>query len=76
MAATTEEELQPLVADAFLYALSQHWIVPLVSSNTQCVVWQPYIKGYGGQVLASSDFAAAVRARVWIDSALKTSMGR
>jgi hypothetical protein len=63
--------MQELVAEAFLYALSQHWMVPIVSSNTQCVAWQPWIKGYSAEVLANADWAARLRAMVWIDQALK-----
>ncbi len=70
-AAVDPAEMQQLVSEAFLYALSQHWMVPIVSSTTQCVAWQPWIKGYTGEVLANADWAAALRARVWIDESLK-----
>ncbi len=70
-AAADPAEMQELVAEAFLYALSQHWMVPIVSSTTQCVAWQPWIKGYSGEVLANADWAAALRARVWIDQSLQ-----
>jgi peptide/nickel transport system substrate-binding protein len=76
MAATDPAEMEKLSREADLYALEHFWLVPIVSSNTQCVVWQPYIKGYSGEVLANADWAAALRARVWIDQALKKSMGR
>jgi ABC-type transport system substrate-binding protein len=74
MAATDPAEMKSLSAEADLYALENFWMVPIVATNAQCVVWQPYIKGYSGEVLANNDWAAALRARVWIDQALKTSM--
>jgi peptide/nickel transport system substrate-binding protein len=73
-AATDPAKMKSLSAEADLYALENFWMVPIVATKAQIVVWQPYIKGYTGEVLANNDWAAALRARVWIDQALKTSM--
>jgi ABC-type transport system substrate-binding protein len=72
-AATVTADMERLAREADLYALSQHWMIPIVPSYTQCVAWQPWIKGYSGEVLANADWAAALRARVWINQEVKQS---
>lgn len=66
MAATDPAEMKSLSAEADLYALENFWMVPIVATNAQVVVWQSWVKGYSGEVLANNDWAAALRARVWI----------
>lgn len=75
MAATDPAEMERLSREADLYALEQFWMVPIVSSNTQVVVWQPWVKGYTGEVLANNDWAAVLRALVWIDQSVKEAAG-
>jgi ABC-type transport system substrate-binding protein len=74
-AATSEDEARQLSEDADLYLLGQHWSVqtfPLAGY----MVWQPYVKGYSGELLDGALWPAYCTARMWIDQTLKTSMGR
>lgn len=64
-------EMQKLSAATDLYALQNYWMVPILPTKTQFVVWQSWIKGYTGECLADTMWAAAVRARCWVDQSLK-----
>ena len=72
--AATPEEQQRLVREADMYLIEQQWFiwgpkVPLFNAA------QPWIKGYNGEVELGLARAAAIFARIWIDSDLKQEMG-
>jgi ABC-type transport system substrate-binding protein len=72
--ASTLDEAKRLSIEAERYALEQHWTVntfPLAGP----LFWQPWIKGYSGQVISSTQSPAYFLARWWIDQDLKKSMG-
>jgi peptide/nickel transport system substrate-binding protein len=72
-AATTEEEASRIFIEAMWKILENHWAIqvcPLASFT----VFQPYIKGYSGEVLEFRNLAFYA-ARLWIDQDIKKSMG-
>ena len=74
-AATTLEDQKRLVREADMYFIEQQrsiWgpKVPLFNAS------QPWIKGYNGEVELGTANAAAIFARIWIDSEMKEAMGR
>jgi peptide/nickel transport system substrate-binding protein len=73
-AADTMDEAKRLAIEADMYALEQHWAVNLIGTNNP-IFWQPWIKGYSGQLTISGQWPAYTWARLWIDQELKESMG-
>ena len=76
LSARTIEEQQTLIAEADKYAMSRHWLIWGPKSPVYYMA-QPWTIGYSGELpyLASGE-QQLVFARLWIDSALKTEMGR
>jgi peptide/nickel transport system substrate-binding protein len=74
ISATDLVEAKRFSDEADMYALQHHWTVT-VCNRAAPIVWQPWIKGYSGEVLADISWAGACRARLWIDRDLKKSMG-
>jgi peptide/nickel transport system substrate-binding protein len=74
-ACTDLDEAKQIFNEADLYLLQQHWAVA-VFPLTNPVLWQPYIKGYSGEFTASGSERGFYGARMWVDQALKESMGR
>ena len=63
-------ELQQMTTEADKYALEHHWKVrlfPIINYN----VWQPYLKGYSGEVVGGMGGNMAYYARWWIDKDAK-----
>jgi peptide/nickel transport system substrate-binding protein len=63
--------------EADRYAIEKHWALytfPIVTYN----IWQPWLKGYSGEEATGGGGVgyAVVWARLWIDQAMKQSMGR
>lgn len=69
--ATSVDRVKQTIAAADIYAIKQHWAVNVCPVTTP-VLWQPYLKGYSGEL----DPGAFDFARWWIDYELKKSMGR
>ena len=67
------EEQRRLTVEADLYTITQHWTVNLVPTVTYNV-YQPWVKRYKG--IALTERYGPIFARLWIDQALKKSMGR
>jgi ABC-type transport system substrate-binding protein len=62
--AKTEAEANKLMKDIDMYTLKQHWDIYTFPLNGY-TIWQPYFKGYSGELLAQ--IQGAVWARLWID---------
>jgi peptide/nickel transport system substrate-binding protein len=62
--ATTEDEANKLMRDIDMYLLKQHWDIYAMPLKIY-ILWQPYLKGYSGEVLASDQ--GRVWARLWVD---------
>ncbi len=73
-AATSEAEAISLMQEADKRAIEMHWSVNLFPTATY-VAWQPYLKGYSGEsrLFFGGQWALA---HLWIDQALKESLGR
>jgi len=72
LSTTTDlEEAKSLTKELELYALGQHWVVGTFSTASN-VAWQPYIKGYSGE----GNLDQYMFARIWVDQAEKTALGR
>ena len=69
--ATSIDRVKHTVAAADIYSIKQHWAVNVCPVAIP-VLWQPYLKGYNGEL----DPGAFDFARWWIDYELKKSMGR
>jgi peptide/nickel transport system substrate-binding protein len=72
-AATTEDEASRIFVEVMWRVLENHWAIqvcPLASFN----VFQPFIKGYSGEVLEFRNLPFYA-ARLWVDQGLKQSMG-
>jgi peptide/nickel transport system substrate-binding protein len=62
--APTEDEASKLMRDMDTYLLKQHWDIytmPLKSYT----LWQPYLKGYSGEILTHDQ--GRIWARIWVD---------
>jgi ABC-type transport system substrate-binding protein len=70
LTASDAAEMQRLSAEADLYIIEHHWMVTILPSYSQIVVWQPWVKGYSGEILWEGCWAGALRARLWVDSSL------
>jgi ABC-type transport system substrate-binding protein len=70
--ATTIEEAQQLATAADKYALEQCWSINICQKSGS-VLWQPYVKGYSGEIV--SPHYGFYYARWWQDQDLKTSLG-
>ena len=70
---TDISEALRLFTEADRYALEQHWAITL-TSNAVTIAWQPWIKGYSGELVQGNTEKAEVFARLWIDQVLKESM--
>jgi peptide/nickel transport system substrate-binding protein len=75
LTATTTEEAKQMVIDADQYVLRQHWGA-VVCPITSFVAWQPYLKGYSGEDVGWAWTREWNFPRLWVDQALKKSMGR
>jgi peptide/nickel transport system substrate-binding protein len=73
-AATTMDEAARLQAEADEYAIPKHWSVHLFPLAT-FIAWQPYLKGYSGESRLNMSCGGYISARLWIDQALKESLG-
>ncbi|UCC17744.1 MAG: ABC transporter substrate-binding protein [Dehalococcoidales bacterium] len=65
LSAATEEEAKRIFKEACWRVLENHWAIqvfPLASYN----VWQPYLKGYSGEIFDFRNLAFYT-ARLWID---------
>ena len=71
MGATSKEERQELLIQANDRALQQFWSVRILP-RVQINVYQPWLKGYSGELNATQMYYAA---RFWIDQNMKESMG-
>ena len=56
-AAATIEEAQKLCNEMDMYAIKQHWAVNVCQVATP-LVWQPYLKGYSGELMPTADMYA------------------
>ena len=74
VAATTIEEQQRLVKEADMYAIERHWAVWGPMSPT-FHAFQPWVKGYDGELRVTAVYPNFVFARLWIDQELKAAMG-
>ena len=55
--------------------MTEHWLIPL-AMNGNYRVWWPWLKSYRGEFRLGTDYGFGhVFARVWVDQALKESMG-
>jgi hypothetical protein len=68
----TENEAKRLFSEADLYAFQQHWAVHMCPVKNY-TFYQPYLKGYSGEILWLGQ--GWNWARMWIDHDLKASMG-
>jgi peptide/nickel transport system substrate-binding protein len=73
--ASTVDEAKELASKADQYVLQNHWGV-VVCPTVAYVVWQPYVKGYGGADIGANWIREWNLPRLWVDQALKKSMGR
>jgi len=69
-AATTLADVQRIFKEADQYYLEQHWAVQAGGSTVSAQVWQPWIKGYMGEV-AQAEWTYPWYSFMWIDSSLK-----
>ncbi len=67
------EEQMKLSRETDLYTIKQQWTVNLVPTVTYNV-YQPWVKRYKGILL--TERYGPIFARLWIDQALKKSLGR
>jgi len=73
MAETFDEDEQArLCAEADMYATANHFIT-VILEDWRYTMFQPWIKNYNGEMTINS--TGQIFARMWIDSALKKSMG-
>ena len=72
-AATTLEEVKAGCIEADMYAIEQHWSLCLFPSVTP-VAWQPYLKGYSGELLMAAAQFASNSARWWINADEKEAL--
>jgi peptide/nickel transport system substrate-binding protein len=62
--APTEDETSKLMRDNEMYILKQHWDIYTMPLKIY-ILWQPYLKGYSGEVLGQDQ--GRIWARLWID---------
>jgi peptide/nickel transport system substrate-binding protein len=67
-----EDEQGRLCAEADLYAVANHFSI-IILEDWRYTMFQPWVKNYNGEMTINS--WGYVFARVWIDSAIKKSMG-
>jgi len=78
--AATPEIAKQVVQTFDKHMIEQHYYITGPAATYYCF-WQPYMKGFSGEVSPGRNGALALcpyfyAARVWIDQDLKTSMGR
>jgi peptide/nickel transport system substrate-binding protein len=73
-AAATMEEVQRIFKEADQYYLEQHWVVQTGSATVAAQAWQPWVKGYLGEV-AQAEWTFPWYSFMWIDQDLKGSLG-
>jgi peptide/nickel transport system substrate-binding protein len=72
-ATTDTDEAKRLMQEGDQRAIEQHWSVDLFAIATY-IAWQPYLKGYSGE--SRLHFGGQwLLAHLWIDQALKESLG-
>jgi len=75
-ASADANEFSRLSQELDKYVLEQHWRIP-VCPTISYTIYQPYLKGYSGEVLGlASGPNWWYYSRWWVDQALKQSMGR
>jgi peptide/nickel transport system substrate-binding protein len=62
--ALTEDEATKFMRDMEAYLLKQHWDIYTMPLKTY-TLWQPYLKGYSGEVLIHDQ--GRIWARLWVD---------
>jgi ABC-type oligopeptide transport system substrate-binding subunit len=62
--AATEDEASKLMRDMETYLLKQHWDIYMLPLKNY-TLWQPYLKGYSGEVLTFDQ--GRIWARLWVD---------
>jgi hypothetical protein len=73
LAAETFDEAKQLFIELDMYAFEQCWSV-IMFPVTVPILWQGYVKGYSAEQ-CSGEVPGYIAARLWIDSALKASLG-
>ncbi len=74
LAADTFEEAKELFIELDMYVFEQSWAVIMFPTRVP-ILWQSYVKGYSAEQ-CSGEVPGYIAARLWIDAALKASMGR
>jgi len=65
--ATTDlEEAKALIKESDMYLLEQNWTVYLFPEMTP-IAWQPWVKGYSGEVMPGGYSRGFYGARIWVD---------
>ncbi|MBI4187816.1 MAG: ABC transporter substrate-binding protein [Chloroflexi bacterium] len=69
-----EQKVWPLLKEFYMYSLDKSWIIHMPAPY-EYIPWQPWVKGYSGEsVTGRSEYMGQTR-YLWIDQALKKSMG-
>lgn len=68
--AITQEQSQKLLNEADQYALRKHWAVNICPTVAP-VAWQPWVKGYVGELVMRASQPGNYFAHFWIDQSLK-----
>jgi len=82
LAATSEDELKQILKDVNERVARQHFVISLLQPPISYSLYQPWLKGYQGQVhsiwmgMGGPSRLSLYGARFWIDSSLKKRMGR
>ncbi|MBI2980276.1 MAG: hypothetical protein HYY41_05585 [Chloroflexi bacterium] len=71
---TNRAKIFPMVKDFYLYELEQAWHIALPGPNGYNM-WQPWVKNYHGEVDLGPCTRLIWGAYVWVDQALKKSLG-
>ncbi len=73
-AATDLEEMMRYVTEADLHWIEQHYDICLLRVPG-FTFWQPWLKGYNGEISLGAGMESTIFSRVWIDRELKAEMG-
>jgi peptide/nickel transport system substrate-binding protein len=60
---TDRSKLVQQVKEAQQYALEHHWVLMVTSQSVKYNIYQPYLKGYSGELIGNMDYYA----RWWLD---------
>ncbi|MBI4188126.1 MAG: ABC transporter substrate-binding protein, partial [Chloroflexi bacterium] len=69
-----EMAVWPMMKEFFKYTLEQSWYIIMPGAN-KYLPWQPWVKGYSGEQMTGYGEYQAQAKYLWIDQALKKSMG-